>query len=161
MGTVKRKITDKDLVAAARLRALWDQKKADLKLTQQKAADMLDMTQGAINHYLSGRAALGPVATIRFSRLLSVSPKDIRPDFEFQIVPGDMPPDVIEVAVKLASLPLVVRQDVSRLIDTLAGTGYAQLLEKFAEHSSTRLSDTLPNTSNQTSRISHLPHHKQ
>lgn len=120
--------------AAKRLRAIWDSKKDDLHLTQEKAADYLDMTQGAVSHYLTGKIALGPVAILRFSRLLSVSPKDIRPDFEFQIIPGDMPQDVVEAAVKLASLPVEVRRDVSSLIDTLARTGYAQLLENFMTH---------------------------
>jgi transcriptional regulator with XRE-family HTH domain len=130
----KRTITEADKRAATLLRSVWDRKKGELGLTQDKAADALDMTQGAVSHYLLGRIALGPVATLKFARLLGVAPKDIRPDFEFEILPGDMPTDVIEAAVKLASLPVDVRHDVSSLIDTLSKTGYAKLLENIQAH---------------------------
>lgn len=138
MGNRERKLTEADKRAAQLLRAIWDRKKSELGLTQEKAAALLDMTQGGVNHYLKGRIALGPVATLRFSRLLSVSPTDIRPDFEFSVVPGDMPKDVIEAAVKLASLPIEVRKDVASLIDTLSRTGYAKLLENIKTHSGER-----------------------
>lgn len=134
MAKANRTITEADKVAAQRLRSIWTQKKRELGLTQEKAADILDMTQGGVSHYLTGRTALGPVATLRFSRLLAVSPKEIRPDFEFHIVPGDMPQDVVEAAVKLASLPVDVRKDVANLIDTLSKTGYAKLLENIHAH---------------------------
>lgn len=134
MGKQTRKITEADKRAAALLRSVWNRKKDALGLTQEIAAEPLGMTQGGVSHYLCGRIALGPVATLKFARLLGVNPKDIRPDFEFEIVPGDMPKDVIEVAVKLASLPVQVRRDVASLIDTLTKTGYAQLLKNMQTH---------------------------
>jgi transcriptional regulator with XRE-family HTH domain len=68
--------------AAERLRAIWDEKKDRLGLTQEKAADELGFrTQGAVGHYLNARIPLNVKATLKFARLLKVSPLDIREDF--------------------------------------------------------------------------------
>lgn len=77
----KRTFTTADLLAARKLRRLWEQEKDRLGLTQEKAAELLGFsTQGTVSHYLNGRLALGAEAVLRFATLLQVSPEEIRPD---------------------------------------------------------------------------------
>jgi len=65
--------------AVNNLRKIWEQKKAEMKFTQVKAAKELDWTQGAISHYLNGITELGPAAVIKFANFLGVDPLDIDP----------------------------------------------------------------------------------
>lgn len=120
-------MTGPDAVAWKRLRALWDKKRRDLDLTQEKAAAEFGKSQGLIAQYLNGHTALGPVATLRWARLLQCSPTEIRPDFDLgTIVPAELPPDVVEIAILLASLPPETRRDsIGYLRMTLAGHRFA------------------------------------
>ncbi|ADW76535.1 helix-turn-helix domain protein (plasmid) [Rahnella aceris] len=78
---MKRKLTDEDLAAAKRLKAIWTSKRAALGLTQEKAADLLGFnTQGAVSHYLNGVTPLNTDTVIKFSMLLMVKPEDIKPE---------------------------------------------------------------------------------
>jgi len=129
-SVTRRTFTQSDRQAAANLRWIWDKKHKALGLTQARAGELFgDVTQGAIGHYLNGRAAIGPVATLKFARLLEVNPTDIRPDFEFKLIPGDLPQDVIEMAIKLASFPPDVRADIAKYIDGLSTDSYQQYLK--------------------------------
>lgn len=73
-------LTPADLEAGKRLRAIWDQKAKGLGLTQEKAGDILGISQGGVGHYLNGRAALGVAATLQFAKLLGEPPYAIRSD---------------------------------------------------------------------------------
>lgn len=131
MASRKKSLTDADREAHKRLRRLWDVKKRDLHLTQEQVADLWGVTQGAVSQYLNGHTKLGVVATLRFSKLLGVRPQDIRPDFEYSaLVPGELPPEAIEMAVAWMSLPKVVRDDLKRTMETLAESNYAKYLER-------------------------------
>ncbi|EHE7090088.1 helix-turn-helix domain-containing protein [Salmonella enterica subsp. enterica serovar Enteritidis] len=67
--------------ATQRLRAIWDAKKRDLKLTQEIAADLMGFeTQSTVSHYLNGKAPLNTNAALKFSVLLRVKPEELRPD---------------------------------------------------------------------------------
>lgn len=67
--------------ATQRLRAIWDAKKRDLKLTQEIAADLMGFeTQSTVSHYLNGKAPLNTDAALKFSVLLRVKPEELRPD---------------------------------------------------------------------------------
>lgn len=88
-------MTEDDLKAAQRLKEIWNLKKNVLKLTQEKAADILGFqTQGAVSHYLNGVTALNTDAVIKFASLLGVSPEEIRPELAdlFRIVRVGPPP---------------------------------------------------------------------
>lgn len=79
----KRTLTDEDMAAARRLRAIWDEKKSALGLTQEKAARILGFnTQGAVSHFLNGVIPLNTDATLRFAAMLGVSPTNIRPELQ-------------------------------------------------------------------------------
>jgi len=75
----QRIITDADKDAARRLRAIWESKKQELKLTQVTVADEIGTSQSAISQYLNGTIALNTDAVIVFAKLLQCEPKDIRP----------------------------------------------------------------------------------
>lgn len=84
LGHMKRKpLSAADIEAARALRRLWDDKKTALKLTQDKAAELLGFsTQGAVSHYLNGYTPLNTDAVLKFAALLQVQPSAIRPDIE-------------------------------------------------------------------------------
>jgi len=75
----QRIITDADKDAAKRLRAIWESKKQELKLTQLAVANEIGTSQSAISQYLNGTIALNTDAVIVFAKLLQCEPKDIRP----------------------------------------------------------------------------------
>jgi transcriptional regulator with XRE-family HTH domain len=81
MATQDRIITAADLDAAKRLREIWEREQAARPgLTQESAALDMKMTQGAVSQFLLGKVALGVGATLKFAKLLAVSPLQIRPD---------------------------------------------------------------------------------
>jgi transcriptional regulator with XRE-family HTH domain len=134
--------TEADKRAAGRLRAIWENVKRNEGLTQTDLASRFgEVTQGAISHYMTGRTPLGPVATLKFAKILNCKPTDIREDFEFSIIPGDLPQDVIEAAIKLATLPAAVRHDFAQLIDTMASSGYPAYVERVSTYSSHMVHD--------------------
>ena len=75
----QRIITDADRDAAKRLRAIWEAKKQELKLTQVTVADEIGTSQSAISQYLNGTIALNTDAVLIFAKLLQCTPQDIRP----------------------------------------------------------------------------------
>ncbi|ENL6904457.1 helix-turn-helix domain-containing protein [Enterobacter ludwigii] len=75
----KKEITPTQAEDAKRLKAIYEAKKKVLGVTQQSIADELDITQGAVGHYLNGRNPLNvPVASV-FARLLKVSVEEFSP----------------------------------------------------------------------------------
>nr|WP_183516211.1 XRE family transcriptional regulator [Enterobacter ludwigii]MBB2843601.1 SOS-response transcriptional repressor LexA [Enterobacter ludwigii] len=75
----KKDITPTQAEDAKRLKAIYEAKKKVLGVTQQSIADELDITQGAVGHYLNGRNPLNlPVASV-FARLLKVSVEEFSP----------------------------------------------------------------------------------
>jgi transcriptional regulator with XRE-family HTH domain len=77
----KKTLDAADSETAVRLRKIWDQKKIELRLTQEKAADLLGFsTQASVSHYLNGTTPLNTDAVLKFSALLGVKPEEIRPD---------------------------------------------------------------------------------
>jgi phage repressor protein C with HTH and peptisase S24 domain len=79
----KQPLSEADVAAAERLRAIWDRNAKKLGLTQQKAADAMGIgTQGGVGHYLQARIALNLTRVLQFASLLKVDPRDIRDDLE-------------------------------------------------------------------------------
>lgn len=79
MTKKQKKLTEQQKRVCANLKRIWDAKKGELGLTQQKAADKLDVSQGAVLHWLQGRNALTTQRVIEFAALLEVDPQDIDP----------------------------------------------------------------------------------
>jgi len=64
-----------------RLREVWNKKKVELRLTQERAAELLGYEhQSTVSQYLNGKAPLSMENTVKFANLLGVKPEEIRPD---------------------------------------------------------------------------------
>jgi SOS-response transcriptional repressor LexA len=76
----KNVITEEDIQVSNRLRQIWDAKKEQLGLNQEKAADFFGFsTQAAISQFLNGKAAVNTENILKFSSLLEVQPEEIKP----------------------------------------------------------------------------------
>ncbi|HHQ6589182.1 TPA: LexA family protein [Serratia fonticola] len=75
----KKALTTEQLQDAMRLKALYESKKKSLGITQQTIADALDVSQGAVGHYMTGRNALNVAAASVFAKILEVSISDFSP----------------------------------------------------------------------------------
>ncbi|MFT4271846.1 MAG: S24 family peptidase [Pantoea sp.] len=75
----KKSLTTEQLADAARLKALYESKKKELKITQYTIADALGISQGAVGHYINGRIALNVPVVTEFASLLRVPVSDISP----------------------------------------------------------------------------------
>jgi transcriptional regulator with XRE-family HTH domain len=83
----RRDLTAHEKACAARLKAIWTQKRRELGLTQEDAAHILGFkTQGMVSHYLNGYIALNTDALLGFSDLLDIQPQDIDPLFSWVLV---------------------------------------------------------------------------
>lgn len=80
-------LSDWQLQDSARLKSLFQAKRGDLKLTQEKlAAELGDgVTQGAVSHFMNGRTALSVNAAVVFAKALQVPVSDISPTLAAQI----------------------------------------------------------------------------
>jgi len=80
MKSKRRELTTEEKEESKRLQKAWDDNKKRFGLTQDIAADKLKYkSQGAVSHYLTGKIPLNIQAIIDFSKLLEISPSDIRP----------------------------------------------------------------------------------
>lgn len=88
--TARRSLTDAELEAQQNLRGIWNEKKKQLKLTQESAAhEMGFKTQGAVSHYINGLIPLNLSAILSFAKLLQVSPAEI----STKLVPAEFLPE--------------------------------------------------------------------
>jgi len=80
-------LSEWQLQDSARLKSLFQTKRGELKLTQEKlAADLGDgVTQGAVSHFMNGRTALSVNAAVVFARALGVPVSEISPTLAAQI----------------------------------------------------------------------------
>lgn len=80
-------LSDWQLQDSARLKALFQAKRGELKLTQEKIAGELGdgVTQGAVSHFMNGRTALSINAAVVFARALQVPVSEISPTLAAQI----------------------------------------------------------------------------
>lgn len=82
---LEKKLTTEQLEDCYRLKALYELKKKDLNLTQQQIADELDISQGAVGHYLNGRNALNLQIASVFAKKLQVSISEFSPSLAKEI----------------------------------------------------------------------------
>jgi len=80
----KAKPTKRDEAAATRLKAEWSARARGLGLTQEKMADELGITQGAVSQYLNGRIPMNYRTLKAFSAALDIEDTDIRDDLPEQ-----------------------------------------------------------------------------
>ncbi len=78
-------MTPEDLVAAENLRRIWNEKKRTLGLTLERAGELLGVSHSAVSQYVTGRVPIGVDFLLRISELLGVEPREIRPDFRWNL----------------------------------------------------------------------------
>lgn len=81
----KKSLTTEQLEDAKRLKALYESKKKERGITQYTIADELDITQGAVGHYLNGRNALNASVASSFAKMLGVSVSEFSPSLAREI----------------------------------------------------------------------------
>lgn len=106
MTSRKRPLNAAEIAVSARLKQIWDERAEALGLTQETAAVALEISQGAVSHYLNKRNAVGFEALFRWADLLRVHPYEIDPTFRDRL-PGDLRAAVDEMVVHPARPPLV------------------------------------------------------
>ncbi len=89
----KAKPTKRDEAAAAKLKAEWSARARGLGLTQEKMADELGITQGAVSQYLNGRIPMNYRTLKAFSAALGIEDTDIRNDLPEQQYNAPAPSD--------------------------------------------------------------------
>jgi len=78
----RRELTNIEKSWQKNLKAIWDSKKNELELTQEKLAAALGWkTQAAVTSYLNGRIPLNTDAKLKFAKALKVSVSEIDPEF--------------------------------------------------------------------------------
>jgi len=119
-------LTPEQQAVTDRLKALWDALRGKplpdgSKLTQERAAELMDCTQPSVNQWLKGKTVVGPLAVLRFSRILQVSPTDIDPEWlltdEILIA---LNADDREMMRLFLQLPVQTRAHVAGIVKTLA-----------------------------------------
>ncbi len=85
----KKPLKPEQAAACRRLRKIWDAKRPALGLTQDKAAEELGVTQGAIGNMLNGRLAISLRALSKWAKVLKVKPAEIDPILGRQLLTGD------------------------------------------------------------------------
>lgn len=83
-------LTPEQLADACRLKALYEAKKKSLGITQQDIADALEITQGAVGHYLNGRNALNLSSALTFARILQVPVSEFSPSLANEVDQGSI-----------------------------------------------------------------------
>jgi phage repressor protein C with HTH and peptisase S24 domain len=75
----KRHLTDDRKQECLRLKAIFNAKKGDLKLTQEKLAERLGINQSSVSHYLNAVNPLNASVAAEFARILEVSVSEFSP----------------------------------------------------------------------------------
>lgn len=75
----RRSLNSKEIEAARQLKALFNKRKKALGLTQEVAAEKLDMTQSALSQYLNAEIPLNIEALFKVCGLVDGNPYDIHP----------------------------------------------------------------------------------
>ena len=115
----RKPLTKRQTTAQLNLKRFWDRHTTTHPdLTQEKAAEIMGYkTQGAIGHYLSGRAGLNTEATLLFAKLLSVHPTAIDPEI-IDLLPTTTPEFIKEPCPPAYNAPEEKMLQTFRLLDS-------------------------------------------
>lgn len=115
-----RELSESETEATKRLKKIWNEKKKDLKLSQEKLALECGWSgQSAFSQYYHGRVPLNTEAVLKLAKVLKVHPTEIMPEIaEFlptnpitakidkvQETPYGLTPEAIEFAKAWQELP--------------------------------------------------------
>lgn len=112
-------LTQQDEDRAKRIKTIYQQKKAELGITQQSLGEILGMSQSNVAKYLNGDMPMSLETVMKFAKVLGIEPLEIEPDLDrrFQVL-------TIASNIKIG----VLGTQSGRLTDTqtvtVKGTGY-------------------------------------
>ena len=92
-------LTSADIQAAANLRTQFNKRKQELGLTQETAAEKLNISQPSVNKYLNAKIPLNVKAVLAWAGLLQINPLLIREDFESLLAATSKPKSIPLVAI--------------------------------------------------------------
>jgi len=81
---MKKKLTDEQVRAAKKLKAIYTAKKPELKLSQDVIAKKMKVTQGLIYQFLNAKTALHIKAVFALAKILQVPSASIYPELVSQ-----------------------------------------------------------------------------
>lgn len=81
---VRRQLTDEEKAWAARLMAIFLNRKKSHKISQVKLGEMIGISQSAVGQYLNGSIPLNLMAMISFSMALDCTIQDIDPNCPYK-----------------------------------------------------------------------------
>lgn len=81
----KKPLTPEQLADAARLKAIFENKKKELGLSQETLAERMGMGQSGIAQLLNGSNAIGPSHAAKLAKILRVSVDDFSPSIASEI----------------------------------------------------------------------------
>lgn len=112
---MNREPTDREREVAAAIKKAWKEKKKQRKeLTQEKLAELLDMSQGGVSHYINGHRPFQLQAYLAFCKVLEIDPMQIYPE-----IVSKHGADKITEAMEFSELYLAASKDVQQSILTL------------------------------------------
>lgn len=80
---MRRALTSEEVEYAKRLKVIWNRKKKQLNLTQEKLGLLCGWSgQSAVNQFLNGYTPLNTDAVLRLSKVLDVDPSEIMPEIK-------------------------------------------------------------------------------
>lgn len=81
----KKPLTEEQIADAARLKAIFESKKKELRLSQETLGEAIGMGQSGVNQLLSGSNALNHTHVSRLAKLLGVPVEEISPSLAYEI----------------------------------------------------------------------------
>lgn len=81
----KKPLTPEQIADATRLKAIFDNKKKELGLSQETLGEALGMSQSGINQLLNGSNAISHTHVAKLAKILNVSAEEISPSLAFEI----------------------------------------------------------------------------
>ncbi|WP_092678513.1 LexA family protein [Rosenbergiella nectarea] len=81
----KKPLTPEQIADATRLKAIFDNKKKELSLSQETLGEALGMSQSGVNQLLNGSNALSHTHVAKLAKILTVSAEEISPSLAFEI----------------------------------------------------------------------------
>lgn len=110
-------LNHEEIALYKRLNRIWNLKRKELGLSQEKAADMYGCSQGNISQYLNGKIPLNTDAIYKFAEILQVSPAEINPSLAPRLE-----------AVSLLALEEVTAKSLLPLLEKLSTVEAAKFL---------------------------------
>lgn len=118
----ERAMTPKQQEVHARVEARWHAKQATRqpsqpKLTQTSAAKEMGVTQSAVQQWLSGKVPIGPIALLRFARILEVNVTELDPEWALtDLAIAELNKDDLALVAQLLALPKEKREPIAAMI---------------------------------------------